>query len=186
MLYLLGVRPVWSPSGRVEGLECVPPTELGRPRIDVAIHISSLMRDAWPTVLTMIDRAVVLAAAQDEPEEQNYVRANSIQTAQAGEDSTGRIFGGKPGTYTSAVGLALKASAWKGEDDLAKYFIDGSSYLYGENKQGIRAPGAFAANVRQVELTWRYFQFPAFGCHRQQLQRPGSGRLPSGGRGSGE
>lgn len=153
VLYLLGVRPVWSPSGRVEGLECIPPAELGRPRIDVAIHISSLMRDAWPAVLTMIDRAVALAAAQDEPEEQNYVRANSIQIAREGEDGTGRIFGGKPGTYTSAVGLALKASAWKSEDDLAKYFIDGSSYLYGENRQGVRAPGAFAANVRQVELT---------------------------------
>lgn len=153
VLCLLGVRPLWSPSGRVEGLECVPLAELGRPRIDVTIHISSLMRDAWPTVLAMIDRAVVLAAAQDEPEEQNYVRANSIQIAREGEDGTGRIFGGKPGTYTSAVGLALKASAWKSEDDLAKYFIDGSSYLYGENKQGIRAPGAFAANVRQVELT---------------------------------
>lgn len=153
MLYLLGVRPQWDPSGRVEGLECIPLEELGRPRVDVTVHISSVVRDAWPTVLTMMDRAVVLAAAQEEPEGWNYVRANSGAVAQGGAPGTGRIFGGQPGTYTSAVGLALKASAWKTEEDLAKYFIDSSSYLYGEEANGVRAPDAFAANVRQVDLT---------------------------------
>lgn len=153
MLYLLGVRPQWDPSGRVEGLECIPLEELGRPRIDVTVRISSVVRDAWPTVLTMMDRAVVLAAARDEPEEWNHVRANSGAIARRGAPGTGRIFGGQPGTYTSAVGLALKASAWKTEEDLAKYFIDSSSYLYGEEANGLRAPDAFAANVRQVDLT---------------------------------
>ncbi len=152
-LALMGVRPVWSSAGRVDGLTCVPLAELGRPRVDVTARISSVMRDAWPDVLTLMDRAVRLAAGQDEPEEQNRVRANSDAIAREGEDATGRIFGGRPGTYTSAVGLALKASAWKGEEDLARYFIDSSSYLYGEDKQGVRAPGAFAANVRQVDAT---------------------------------
>lgn len=152
-LSLLGVRPVWSPSGRVDSLECVPLAQLGRPRVDVTAHISSVLRDAWPDVLTLMDRAVRLAEEQEEPEEDNLVRANSRRIRQSGEDGSGRIFGGQPGTYTSAVGLALKASAWKSEDDLAKYFIDASSYLYGEDKHGIRATGAFAANVRQVDLT---------------------------------
>lgn len=153
MLYLMGICPKWSPSGKVEDLECISLEELGRPRIDVTIHISSVMRDAWPSVLSMMDRAVVLAASQDEPENMNYVRANSTAIARRGEDGTGRIFGGQPGTYTSAVGLALKASAWKNEDDLAKYFIDSSSYLYGEEKNGVHVPKAFAANVQQVDLT---------------------------------
>ncbi|MGN1003411.1 MAG: cobaltochelatase subunit CobN, partial [Oscillospiraceae bacterium] len=153
LLSLLGVRPRWSPAGRVEGLECIPLAELGRPRVDVTVHISSVLRDAWPAVLALIDRAVVLAASQEEPEDQNFVRANSKKISEAGEEGTGRVFGGQPGTYTSAVGLALKASAWKSEDDLAQYFLDSSSYLYGEEKNGVRAPGAFAANVRQVDLT---------------------------------
>ena len=152
-LALMGVRPVWSDSGRVEGLECIPLSALGRPRVDVTARISSVMRDAWPQLLTLMDRAVQLAAAQPEPEEQNHIRANSASIAALGEEGTGRIFGGQPGTYTSAVGLALKASAWKDETDLAKYFIDSSSYLYGENKDGVRAPRSFAANVRQVDLT---------------------------------
>jgi cobaltochelatase CobN len=153
MLYLLGVRPRWSPTGRVEGLECIPLAELGRPRIDVTVHISSVMRDAWPAALTMMDRAVNLAAQQEEPEDRNYVRANSRAISRSGENGTDRIFGGQPGTYTSAVGLALKASAWKTEEDLAKYFIDSSSYLYGEEKNGISSPKSFAENVRQVDLT---------------------------------
>ena len=152
-LALMGVRPVWSASGRVEGLECVPLSALGRPRVDVTARISSVMRDAWPQLLGLMDRAVQLAAAQPEPPEGNHVRANSASIAALGEEGTGRIFGGQPGTYTSAVGLALKASAWKDETDLAKYFIDSSSYLYGESKDGVRAPRSFAENVRQVDLT---------------------------------
>lgn len=152
-LALMGIRPVWSSAGRVDRLACIPLEELGRPRIDVTAHISSVMRDAWPGVLTMMDRAVQLAAGQEEPDEKNHVRSNAKEISQQGEDGTGRIFGGQPGTYTSAVGLALKASAWRGEDDLAKYFIDSSSYLYGDGRQGVRAPGAFAANARQIDLT---------------------------------
>lgn len=153
-LALLGVKPVWSPDGRVDGLACIPLEELGRPRVDVTAHISSVMRDAWPDVLALMDRAVRLAAGQEEPDEWNYVRANSREIqGQTGGPGTGRIFGGQPGTYSSAVGLALKASAWKSEEDLAKYFLNASSYLYGEKEQGVHAPDAFAANIRQIDLT---------------------------------
>ena len=152
-LALMGVRPVWSIDGRVDGLTCISPEDLGRPRIDVTAHISSVMRDAWPEVLVLMDRAVQLAAGQEEPDEQNFVRANSREIARSGSQGTGRIFGGQPGTYSSAVGLALKASAWRSGEDLAKYFLNASSYLYGEKAQGIHAPEAFAANIRQIDLT---------------------------------
>lgn len=112
-LALLGVKPVWSPDGRVDGLACIPLEELGRPRIDVTAHISSVMRDAWPEVLALMDRAVRLAAEQEEPDQWNYVRANSREIERQGGHGIGRVFGGQPGTYASAVGLALKASAWK-------------------------------------------------------------------------
>lgn len=152
-LHLLGVRPRWNVSGTVIGLECVPLEELGRPRVDVTVRVSSVVRDGWPETLVLMDRAVQLAASQKESEEQNFVRANSKAIAANGEMANGRIFGGKPGTYTSAIGLALKASAWKTEEDLAKYFIDSSSYLYGDGKDGVRATKTFAENIRQVDAT---------------------------------
>lgn len=152
-LSLLGVRPTWNASGTVTGLECLPLEALGRPRIDITVRISSVVRDGWPEALTLIDQAVQLAAAQNEPDEQNFVRANSAKIASGGGTATGRIFGTKPGTHTSAMKLALKASAWNSEEDLAKYFLDSSAYLYGEDKDGVRAAETFAENIRQIDAT---------------------------------
>jgi cobaltochelatase CobN len=49
----------------------------GRPRIDVTVRISGFFRDAFPHVIAMLDDAVALVAALDEPAEQNYVRAHA-------------------------------------------------------------------------------------------------------------
>ena len=46
---LLGVKPVWQPeSRRITGLEVIPLSELGRPRIDVTVRISGFFRDEFP------------------------------------------------------------------------------------------------------------------------------------------
>ncbi len=146
-LSLLGVRPIWDGENRVIGLRPVPLEELKRPRIDVTGHVSSVMRDAWPSAIALLDRAVHLVADLDEPETINYVRKNARTTGEA------RIFGGAPGTYTNSVGLALKASAWKDERDLARYFIDSSSYVYGDGKHGEQDVEAFVSNVRQIDVS---------------------------------
>ena len=152
-LALLGVRPVWSPDGRVEGLRPIPLPELGRPRVDAVVRISSVMRDAWPDAIALMDRAVELAAGLPEADGENYIRCNNSAMARETSECRGRIFGGRPGTYTSAVGLALKASAWNSEEDLARYFIDASSYVYGEGRYGVRSVESFAANARQIDAT---------------------------------
>src|SRR5206468_12906950 len=80
ILHLMGVRPVWVPeSRRLKGVELVPLTELGRPRIDVTVRISGFFRDAFPNVVALIDKAVELDAAADEPETQNYVRRHVLR-----------------------------------------------------------------------------------------------------------
>ena len=76
-LALLGVRPVWeSESRRVVGLEAIPLSELGRPRIDVTLRVSGFFRDAFPNLVRLVDEAVELAASLDEPEEDNFIRAH--------------------------------------------------------------------------------------------------------------
>ena len=63
-LALLGVRPLWRPeTGRVTGVEAVPLAELGRPRVDVTVHLSGFFRDAFPHLVDLLDRAVRLVAA---------------------------------------------------------------------------------------------------------------------------
>mgnify|MGYP000025486168 FL=1 len=48
--------------------------ELKRPRIDVTARISGLFRDTMPSVMQVMDKAVLLAAEQDEPDDLNFVR----------------------------------------------------------------------------------------------------------------
>ena len=74
ILHLLGVRPKWqAESRRVLGIEAIPLSELGRPRIDVTVRISGFFRDAFPNLINLLDQAVELAASLDESPEDNYV-----------------------------------------------------------------------------------------------------------------
>ena len=70
----MGIRPKYqSGSLRINGLEVIPLMELKRPRIDVTARISGLFRDTMPAVMQVMDKAVLLAAEQDEPDDLNFV-----------------------------------------------------------------------------------------------------------------
>src|SRR5207247_4289740 len=91
-LALLGVRPRWhEESGRLAGVEPIPLAELGRPRIDVVVRISGFFRDAFPSLVQLLDDAAALVADLDEPPESNHVRAH------AGDDP--RVLVPAPGGY---------------------------------------------------------------------------------------
>jgi cobaltochelatase CobN len=77
ILFLLGVRPRWDDANRrVVGIEAIPLTELGRPRIDVTVRISGLFRDAFPNLVRLLNDAVALVARLEEPMDRNHVRAH--------------------------------------------------------------------------------------------------------------
>jgi hypothetical protein len=57
LLYLLGVVPRWLGNGMVEGFDVIPLEELGRPRIDVTVRVSGLLRDSFPAAMHMLDAA---------------------------------------------------------------------------------------------------------------------------------
>lgn len=166
VLALLGVVPVWNETGSVMDLEVRPLAELGRPRIDVMVRISGVLRDSYPDLVAMMDRAVQLAAERFEPETENFVRRNTngliTKLRQTGELSqveafrraTIRIFGDKPGTYGSGVDLALKASAWDLEDELAKVFTAFSGYAYGEGLVGGISRQEFVENIKAAEVVF--------------------------------
>ena len=57
-LALMGCRPQWdAATGRVTGIEVLPPATVGRPRVDVTWRISGLFRDMFPTQIALIDAA---------------------------------------------------------------------------------------------------------------------------------
>ena len=71
-LALMGCRPQWdAATGRVTGIEVLPPAALGRPRVDVTWRISGLFRDMFPTQIALIDAATKAVAARDEDASEN-------------------------------------------------------------------------------------------------------------------
>ncbi len=159
ILWLLGVRPVWhAENGRVVDLEAVPMHELRRPRIDVTVRISGFFRDAFPNVVTLLDRAVALAADQDEADADNYVRAATLaderarlasgaSAADARRRERFRVFGNKPGAYGTGVLKLISDCTWTDRRDLANVYLAAGSFAYGADAFGEPAPAEFRARL---------------------------------------
>lgn len=145
VLALLGVRPVWHDhSGRVEGLEVIPLAELGRPRVDVTVRISGFFRDAFPGVVDLIDDAVELVAALDEPAEQNPVAATGTDDA--------RVFGPAPGAYGSGIYQAIEGRSWRTRADLADVYLAWSGFAYRRGEPGVAAPDQVRRRFAAIEV----------------------------------
>lgn len=156
VLALLGVRPVWDDaSRRVVDLTAIPLAELDRPRIDVTVRISGFFRDAFPHVVTMLDDAVQLVAALDEPEQDNYVRAHAqADLAQHGDQrrSTTRIFGSKPGTYGAGLLQLIDSRNWRDDADLAQVYTAWGGFAYGRNLDGREAVDDMNRQYRRIAV----------------------------------
>lgn len=183
ILYLMGIEPEWDLKNRVRELRVIPAHDLGRPRIDVTVRITGVLRDSWPDAVALIDEAVMMAANLDENDDVNFVRKHmhSIKKAsgEISDDSrtgTIRIFGDPPGTYGAGVDLALKASAWEKEEDLMKYFIQHSSFAYGKDLQGEKKVREFVENVKDIDLS-----YDVTSSRRQDVTDCGFGSQVQGG-----
>ncbi len=95
ILHLMGMRPVWDASNRVSKIEAVPLNELSitvndgdgtdgtstthspRPRIDVVMQTSGILRDMVPHFADLVDEAAVLAASLDEPHALNFIKKHT-------------------------------------------------------------------------------------------------------------
>ena len=61
--------------------QLIPLEELKRPRVDVVVNCSGVFRDLFVNQMNLLDRAVKLAAEQDEPDEMNFVRKHAREQA---------------------------------------------------------------------------------------------------------
>ena len=158
---LIGVEPVWT-DGRVRSYRVTPLEELGRPRIDVTVRMSGILRDCFYTSIELLDDAICEVAGLDEPPELNFIRRHAL----AGSGTT-RIFGSRPGTYGNGVSLAVYASAWKEEADLAEVFLRWNSYAYGRGNFGEESRETFSAQLATVDLTFNKTvtdEYDLLGC----------------------
>ena len=147
---LLGVRPVWDEaSRRVIDLEVISLAELGRPRIDVTVRISGFFRDAFPHVLALLDDAVQMVAALDEPLDQNYVRAHAQDD---GAEHVRRIFGSKPGTYGAGLLQLIESGNWRDDQDLAAVYTTWGGYAYGRGLDGVAAADDMRTAYKRIQV----------------------------------
>ncbi|RWM73468.1 MAG: cobaltochelatase subunit CobN [Mesorhizobium sp.] len=149
-LALMGCRPQWdSATGRVTGIEVLPPATLGRPRVDVTWRISGLFRDMFPTQIALIDAAASAVAARDEDASENPLAA---KTRAEGKISP-RIFGTSPGTYGAGGEDLLSSGDWAAREEIGRAYLDATSHAYGgADGEGVLAPGAFEDRVAKADL----------------------------------
>jgi len=149
-LALMGCRPQWdAATGRITGIEVLPPATLGRPRVDVTWRISGLFRDMFPTQIALIDAAANAVAARDEEDSENPLAA---RTRADGKISP-RIFGTSPGTYGAGVENLLSSGDWAAREEIGRAYLDATSHAYGgAGGEGISAPGAFETRIAEADL----------------------------------
>ncbi|MGJ3246564.1 MAG: cobaltochelatase subunit CobN [Elainellaceae cyanobacterium] len=163
-LALLGVRPIWDGSSRrVIDFEILPVSVLGRPRVDVTLRISGFFRDAFSHLISLVHQAVEAVAALDEPADQNplasHVNRDSqrLHTAglpldQAMHQARYRVFGSKPGAYGAGLQGLIESQNWSDDGDLARAYINWSSYAYTGEHDGRAAPDAFQSRLDELQI----------------------------------
>ena len=148
-LALMGCRPDWDhATGRVTGVEVLPPASFGRPRVDVSWRISGLFRDMFPGQIALLDAATTAVAAREESDEDNPLAA-SVRAGGA----PARVFGAAPGVYGAGVEQALASSQWETRAELGQRYLETASHAYGGLAgDGVAVPGAFAARVAAADV----------------------------------
>ena len=146
-LALLGVKPVWDyQSFRVSGYEILPLAKLGRPRVDVTLRISGLLRDMFPAQLTLFDAAVQRVAKCDEDAEMNPLRARTF-----GRESVTRIFGAANGAYGAGVSEKIDSQDWSLRSELGESYLEASGFAYRGEDPGVPNPQSFASQVETAD-----------------------------------
>jgi|TARA_B110000003_G_scaffold14922_1_gene14611 magnesium chelatase subunit H len=162
VMLMVGVRPAPDALGRVNKLELISLEELGRPRIDVVVNCSGVFRDLFVNQMNLLDRAVKLAAEQDEPEDMNFVRKHAAEQAEelglSIREAATRIFSNASGSYSSNVNLAVENSSWNDESQLQDMYLNRKSFAFNSD-----APGAgmetrkelFESALSKVDVTFQ-------------------------------
>ncbi len=149
-LHLMGARPMHDPStGRITGIEVLPPASLGRPRVDVTFRISGLFRDMFPALIALVDAAVRAVARREEAPGDNPL----AEEAAALGHVPARIFGSAPGTYGAGIEEKLASGKWDEREELGEAYLDAASHAFGgADGLEIFKHAGFREQVRRADI----------------------------------
>lgn len=161
IMWMVGVKPMPDSLGRVNKLELIPLEELGRPRIDVVINCSGVFRDLFINQMTLLDKAVKMAAEADEPVEMNFIRKHAMKQA---EDlginlrqAATRVFSNASGSYAANVNLAVENSTWENEAELQDMYLKRKSFAFSSDNPGSfsESQDIFEASLKTADVTFQ-------------------------------
>ena len=164
VMALMGVRPVWDGiSRRLVDFEVLPASILNRPRVDVTVRISGFFRDSFPNIIDLLNKITQKVADLPETEavnplaasvqiEQQALQAQGIDLETAQKRSRYRVFGSKPGAYGAGMQGLIEAQNWQNDEDLARAYLNWSSYAYDGSGQGHAAPESFQRRLKQLQI----------------------------------
>jgi magnesium chelatase subunit H len=163
-LWLLGLRARRDGLNRATEIEVIPLEELRRPRIDVVMTVSGIFRDLFGATIVLLDKAVRLVAALDEPVEMNFVRRHVLEQIASEEssfdDAAVRVFSNAPGNYGTNVNFMVMDSQWETADALGDLFVTRKCFAYGRDSRGHAFEGREARRamdraLERVEATYQ-------------------------------
>lgn len=179
-LALVGARPERDGQGKIWRYELIPLAELGRPRIDLLLDISSIFRDTFQMTLDLLDELFRRAAAADEPAEHNFIRAHALELqaqGQSWEQATARIFTQAPGKYGTGVEDLVDESAWEDTSQLADTYQRRSSFTYGGGRAGVAAPETLRGLLGTVDHVFQAIDSVEYGLTDMQHYYGHSGAI---------
>jgi Cobalamin biosynthesis protein CobN and related Mg-chelatases len=135
ILYTMGVEPVWQEgTKKVKDVKPIPLNILNRPRIDVLVECSGIVRDNLFNIIELIDVAVKKVSELGEDESDNFIIKHHKEYGHLH-----RVFSSKPGSYGSGVNNAIESSRWETDSDLADVFTEWMDYSYGKGNSGLES-----------------------------------------------
>ncbi|MFE5321742.1 cobaltochelatase subunit CobN [Paenibacillus sp. NPDC056579] len=165
ILHYLGVRirsGIGSGAFRTE-YDMIPLQELGRPRLNVVVHMTGLFRDMFPNVVDDLNRIFRQVSELEEPEEFNYFKAHTRRAAEkliaAGYDAeriadlaSARLFGPAEGEYGTSVTKLIETKHWTEEAELGHKYAESQQHIYSLKSRGQAEPELFRSHLLAVDI----------------------------------
>ena len=153
ILYYLGLRLKTEKASYDDRLEVIPMEELGRPRMDVVIHICGFFRDMYPNLIDNLNEMLQQLLQLEESEEENYYLKNTrrlvrelrweceknhqpVDEKDILDEASCRIFGPKNGEYGTNLTDIVRKGNWKEAAQLGESFVSDLSFGYSYRRKG--------------------------------------------------
>lgn len=161
ILHALGLQPRWDQGGRLIALDIIPRQQLGRPRIDAVVQVTSVYRDQFDSFMHLLAGAIERLSQLDEDDNpiaqhskliEQQLLDNGVQKEQAKQLAQIRLFSNQPGDYGTGVSkLAMASTEWEDDSVLAEQFLSRMQYAYGTQHWGV-ALAATQGNLFSQQL----------------------------------